>query len=374
MERKILAYLREHEDEIFEDLRLLVQAQAATSDVLQLRECRQVLEQLITARTGITPTVYAAPGGHDVIRFSYGTTQAQILLVGHYDTVHPAGSFEYREEGNKISGPGVYDMKNGLVSAIWTIRAYQALGLQPRKKIVVLFNGDEETGSVESAGLIRSEALRSAAALVLEPATAQGDLKTGRKGMLQYRITITGREAHSGNAHAEGINAIEEMAHEILYVQSLTDYNRGITANVGVAGGGTKSNVVAGKAVFDAEMRICAAAQKREILAAMDQLTATVPGAVTKVELLDSSDPMEQTEENLQLFEKAKCCGEKLGLSFSHQFVGGFSDANGISALGIPVLDGLGAVGDCAHSPQEFIWKDAFLPRIALLAGLILDI
>ena len=374
MERKILAYLREHEDEIFEDLRLLVQAQAATSDILQLRECRQVLEQLITARTGITPTVHGAAGGHDVVSFAYGTATEQILLVGHYDTVHPVGSFEYREEGNKIAGPGVYDMKNGLVSAIWTIRAYQQLGLHPRKKIVVLFNGDEETGSEESTELIRAQALRSAAALVLEPATAEGDLKTGRKGMLEFRVTITGREAHSGNAHAEGINAIEEMAHEILYVQRLTDYDRGITANVGIAGGGTKTNVVAGKAVFEAEMRICAAAQKKEILTAMEQLRATVRGAETKVELLCSSDPMEQTEGNLQLFEKAKSCGEKLGLSFSHQFVGGFSDANGISALGIPVLDGLGAVGDCAHSPQEFIWKDAFLPRIALLAGLILDI
>ena len=374
MERKILAYLREHEDEIFEDLRMLVQAQAATSDIPQLRACRQVLEQLIAARTGIVPKVHITAGGHDVIHFAYGTAEEQILLVGHYDTVHPAGSFDYREEGNKIAGPGVYDMKNGLVSAIWTIRAYQQLGIQPQKKIVVLFNGDEEIGSVESAALIRSEALRSAAALVLEPATAEGDLKTGRKGFLFFRVTISGKEAHSGNAHAEGINAIEEMANEILYVQRLTDYDRGITANVGVACGGTKSNVVAGKAVFDAEMRICAASQKKEILAAMEQLRATVPGAVTKVELLDSSDPMEQTEGNLQLFEKAKCCGEKLGLSFSHQFVGGFSDANGISALGVPVLDGLGAVGDCAHSPQEFIWKDAFLPRIALLAGLILEI
>lgn len=374
MERGILTFLQEHKTEIFQDLCLLVEAQASTADIPQLHICRQKLERLITDRTGIVPAVCAVSGGHDVLRFEYGDGEERVLLVGHYDTVHPIGSFALHEEGNKLTGPGVYDMKSGLVSAIWVIRAYQQLGILPRKKIVVLFNGDEETGSKESTELICCEARKSAAALVLEPATAEGDLKTGRKGMLQFRVTITGKEAHSGNAHVDGVNALEEMAHEILYTQSLTDYGRGITANVGTAGGGTKINVVAGKAEFYAEVRFCATEQKEQIIRAMHQLQVKVPGAISTTEVLDSRDPMEQTDGNLMLFKKAHACGEKLGMRFSHQFVGGFSDANAISALGIPVLDGLGAVGGCAHSPAEYIWKDQFIPRIGLLAALILDI
>lgn len=374
MERRILTWLQAHQEEIFHDLRLLVEAQAATSDIAQLRICRQTLEKLIAQRTGIIPAVYEKPDGHDVLRFEYGSGDEQVLLVGHYDTVHPVGSFDFREDGNRLIGPGIYDMKSGIVSIIWTIRAYQALGIVPDKKLVVLFNGDEETGSAESTGQICDEAKRSAAALVLEPATPEGDLKTGRKGMLLFRITIAGKEAHAGNAHTDGISAIEELAHEILYIQSLTDYASGITTNVGVVSGGTKINVIAGKAVLDAEARFCTAAQKEQIIEAVHARKEKVSGAVRTVEVLDSRDPMEQTEGNLKLFEKAHRCADKLGLSFSHRFVGGFSDANPISALGVPVLDGLGAVGGCAHSPDEYIVKDQFIPRIAVLAAMITQI
>lgn len=371
MERRILTYLQAHQAEILQDLYLLVQAQASTSDIPQLQICRQTLEQIITDRTGIIPAVYKTEGGHDMLRFEYGRSAEQVLLVGHYDTVHPVGSFGFREEGNRLIGPGIYDMKSGLVSAIWTIRAYQQLGITPGKKIVVLFNGDEETGSEESTATICREAGQSAAALVLEPATTEGDLKTGRKGMLRFRITISGREAHSGNAHADGVSALEELAHEILFLHSLTDYNAGVTTNVGIAQGGTKVNVVAGQAVLEAEARFCTALQKEQIINTVCRRKAHLPGIVRTVEVLDNRDPMEQTEKNLQLFEKAHSCAQKLGISFGHQFVGGFSDANPISAMGIPVLDGLGAVGGCAHAPEEYIIKKEYIPRIALLAALI---
>jgi len=281
---------------------------------------------------------------------------------------------ECREEGNKLLGPGVYDMKSGLISAIWMIRVYKELGIVPDKKLVILCNGDEETGSRESTEIICREAKLAKAALVVEPCCDNGDLKTGRKGFVQFRVTIRGKAAHSGNAHQDGANAIEEMAHEILFAQGLTDYEAGTTVNVGVAGGGTKCNVVPDQAAFWIECRFKTVSQQQKVIDAICNLEVKVAGTSRQVEVLDNRMPMEEEEGNLKLFEIARRCGEKIGLSFSRQFVGGFSDGNAISAMGIPVLDGLGAVGGHAHSPEEYILIDQFIPRIALLATLVLNI
>lgn len=372
MEQEILNYLRGQETEIFRDLRLLVEAQASTDEISALRACRETIEKLVLLRTGIICEVLKRPGGHDLLRFAYGEGEESILLSGHYDTVHAAGSLPYREESERIFGPGICDMKSGVISAIWTIRALQALGISPGKRILVLLNGDEETGSGESSEQICREALGAKAALVLEPSTENGDLKSGRKGMLTLRVTITGREAHSGNAHAYGANAIEEMAREILFAQSLTDYEAGVTVNVGLAHGGSRINVVPGHAEFLMEARAWKSDRLDRIAKAIREVETQVPGTARQVQLLAQHRPMEQSAGTLALFETAKKCGERLGLSFSHQAVGGFGDANSIAAMNVPVLDGLGAVGGGAHSPEEFIWKDRFLPRIALAASLVL--
>lgn len=371
MEQKILAYYKEHEAEIFEDLKTLVLAEASTADLAELAECRKVLEELIKARTGITPIVHKSQGGHDPVQFEYGEGEEKVLFVGHYDTVHPIGALKYYVDGNKLYGPGVYDMKGGLISAIWAVKAYQDLEIDPGKKLVFIFNGDEETGSRDSEEIICALAKDAKAALVCEPCTGEGNIKTGRKGNMKFIVTIRGKAAHAGNAHKDGINALEEMAHEILYVQSLTDYEAGTTVNVGVAEGGTKVNVVPDTAVFHVDCRFKSLAERQRVIDAIHGIQTKVPGSTREVEFIDGKLPMEESEGNMVLYALVKECGAKLGLEFTHQFVGGGSDGNAISAMGIPTLDGVGAAGDFAHSPNEHILIDQFLPRMAMLAALV---
>ncbi len=374
MEEKILTYLKSHEEEIFEDLRTLVMAEASTSDIGALAECRKVLERLITQRTGASTYVYKTENGHDPVRFELGEGEEKILLIGHYDTVHLIGSLKLYKEGNRLHGPGVTDMKSGLVSAIWVAKAYKDLGICPGKKLVFIFNADEETGSKESGKIICDLAKDAKAALVCEPCIINGDLKTGRKGTLGFTVTIHGKASHAGNAHKDGINAIEEMAREILFVQGLTDYEAGTTLNVGICQGGTKVNVVPELASFRVDCRYKTMEEGKRIREAICGLPVTVLGTRRDVEVIEGKAPMEQTPSNLALFEIARECGEKLGLSFSHQFVGGGSDGNAVSAMGIPTLDGLGGCGDGAHSSEEYLLIDQYIPRIALLASLILKI
>ena len=371
MEQKILTYYKEHEEQIFEDLKRLVLAEASTSDLDALMLCRKVLERLIKERTGEEPYIYETEGGHDVVRFEYGCGDEKVVLVGHYDTVHPIGSLEYFSDGNKLYGPGVYDMKSGLISAVWAVKAFKDLGIDPGKKLVFVFNGDEETGSKDSNDIICELARDAKAALVCEPAVGNGNLKTGRKGNMRFVVTLHGKAAHAGNAHQDGINALEEMSHEILYVQSLTDYESGTTVNVGVAEGGTKVNVVPDTAVFQVDCRFKSMSERQRVIDAIYNIQTKVPGAARQVEFIDGKLPMEESDGNMALFALAKTCGQNLGLEFTHQFVGGGSDGNAISAMGVPTLDGVGAAGDDAHSPNEQILIDQYLPRMALLASLI---
>ena len=255
MEQKILAYLKEHETEIFEDLKSLVLTEASTSDIEALAKVREKLIMLIKERTGEDSFVYEAENGHCPVRFQYGKGTEKILFIGHYDTVHLIGALKYYTEGNELHGPGVYDMKGGLISAIWTVKAYKDLGIDPGKRLEFIFNGDEETGSAESTDIICELAKDAKAALVCEPCTANGDLKTGRKGLVRFTVRIHGKASHAGNAHKEGINAIEELAHEILAIQKLTDYEAGTTVNVGVCSGGTKPNVVPAEAEIEIACR-----------------------------------------------------------------------------------------------------------------------
>lgn len=366
MEQKILAYLKEHETEIFEDLKSLVLTEASTSDIEALAKVREKLVMLIKERTGEDCFVYEAENGHCPVRFQYGKGTEKILFIGHYDTVHLIGALKYYTEGNGLHGPGVYDMKGGLISAIWTVKAYKDLGIDPGKRLEFIFNGDEETGSAESTDIICELAKDAKAALVCEPCTANGDLKTGRKGLVRFTVRIHGKASHAGNAHKEGINAIEELAHEILAIQKLTDYEAGTTVNVGVCSGGTKPNVVPAEAEIEIDCRVKTAAEGDRVRKAINEIRTTVPGTTREVIERDSKMPMEETEANI--------CGEKVGLKFSHQFVGGGSDGNEVSAMGIPTLDGLGAAGDGAHSANEYILIDQYIPRIAMLASFVLTI
>ena len=374
MEEKILSYLKEHEEQIFADLKTLVQAEASSSDIEELAECRKVLAGLVRERVGSEVFVYEAKEGHHPIRFEYGEGEEQVLLIGHYDTVCTIGSMEYYIDGNELHGPGVLDMKSGVVSAIWAMKAYKDLGIDPGKKLVMVVNADEEIRSPESSDIICGLAKNCKAALVCEPAISNGDLKTGRKGSIGFTVTIHGKAAHAGTNPRAGINAVEEMAREIQYIHSLTDFEVGTTLNVGICNGGTKANVVPDLARMVVDCRYMKMSEGQRIRKLIEELPPSVPGTTREVETDEGMPPMEQTPGNLGLFELAAESGKKLGLSFSHQFVGGGSDGNKVSAMGIPTLDGLGAVGDCAHAVNEHLIIDQYIPRIALLASLIIRI
>lgn len=374
MQKQIMDYLREHESMIFGDLKRLVMTEASTSDIEELGNVRHCLKEIILERTDIEAEDIFMPGGHNVIHFEYGEGEEKIILVGHYDTVHPIGTWPIYEEDGKLYGPGIYDMKSGLISGIWCVRALKVLGIKPSRKLVFVFNGDEETGSGESGKIIAEYAKDAKAAIILEPATANGNLKTGRKGLAHFTINIHGVAAHAGNNHQGGINALEEMAHEILYIQTLTDYEKGTTANVGVCQGGTKSNVVPAFASIDVDTRFKTTAERQRLHDEIYNMKTTVPGTTREVVSGSGKSPMEESEGNMKLFELAYACGQKLGLELGHEFVGGGSDGNEISAMGIPTIDGMGAVGNNAHAKDEYIVINEYINRIALVTLMMTEI
>jgi len=374
MANQIYSYLKSHEGEIFDDLKELVRAEATSADLEELKTVRAVLIRLIRERTGVTPEVHRTPGGHDPLSFAWGQGDKDILLVGHFDTVIPIGSYALREEDGKLYGAGVLDMKAGLVSILWILKAYRDLGIAPAKRLKVLMNCDEEIGSADSAPLIMEMARdNSAAALILEPCASSGDLKTGRKGGGGFTVKTYGKASHAGLEHKLGINAIEELAREIQYIHSLTDYEKGSTLSADVITGGTKRNVVADFAQVDVDFRYSSPAEYERIRQLIADYQPTVAGATREVLFGKCVPPMEQTPENLKLFALAEEAGKEVGLTFSHVFVGGISDGNPIAPY-LPVLDGLGPHGDGAHTLTEFIYTDQLIPRIAMVGNLILKI
>lgn len=296
-------------------------------------------------------------------------------LIGHTDTVWPQGTLvdmPLRVEGDRMAGPGVYDMKGGLVQIVFALQALHDLALQPSVTPVALFNSDEEIGSPESQRHIRRLAQVVERAFILEPALAQGGrLKTARKGVMGFEVTITGKAAHAGQAPQEGVSAIVELSHVIQKLSALTDYDRGVTVNVGVVEGGTRPNVVAAEARAQVDVRVPTVDDGRCIAEAILGLTPTLPGAVVQVRQLKATPPLEFTPRNQRLWQAAQAMGRLLGVELDHGMAGGGSDGNTTSQY-TATLDGLGPVGDGAHARHEFVYLPSLVERTALLTLLLL--
>jgi len=298
----------------------------------------------------------------------------QVLLLGHIDTVWPVGTLAerpFRVEGARAYGPGAYDMKAGLVVALWALRALAACGRRPRRPVTLLVNTDEEVGSNSSEAVIEAEARRSAAVLVLEPALPDGSVKTWRKGVGRLRVEVRGRAAHAGADPEKGVSAIGELAHQILRLHDLTDLETGTTVNVGVIGGGTRPNVVAERAWAEIDVRIMTREDAARVEKAVRGLEPVLPGARLEVTGGVERLPMERNEGALTLYAKAREVAGRLGFDLGETGTGGASDGNITSALGVPTLDGLGAAGDGAHAEREHVDLATLPLRAALLAGLI---
>jgi glutamate carboxypeptidase len=302
----------------------------------------------------------------------------QILVLGHLDTVYPMGTHAdtpFRVSDGRAWGPGTFDMKGGLAIALFAIDAIKAAGIEPQKRFVFFWNSDEEIGSKASRHHIEREALRSEAVLVLEPAAGRdGRLKTSRKGAGSAEIAITGRSAHAGNSPhlpGAGVNAVHELALQIERLIKMNDRRRGITVQATVVAGGTVSNVVPEHAHARIDIRHSHLADAPKINRALYALRPILPGAQIEVRGGVNRPPMERTHSVGKLFLSAKHIMHEMGLPLDEASVGGVSDGNFTAALGVPTLDGLGAVGDGAHSPREYVLLRSLPERAALLAGLL---
>jgi glutamate carboxypeptidase len=312
-------------------------------------------------------------GDHLRIKFP-GRNASRILLLGHTDTVFPAGEVAkrpFRNTNRKATGPGVFDMKAGILVMWSALRALMKTGIPLEHSITVLLTSDEEMGSPTSRTLLESEASSSCAVLVLEPSLPGGVLKTSRKGVGRFTIKSIGRAAHAGVDPAKGINAIEEIARQVLALQAMNDAGLGTSVTVGVIQGGTRSNVVPAEAAIEVDVRVSTNAEAARMTTAIHALRAQLSGARLEIRGAINRPPMERTTDTVRLFELARSIGSELGVEIDEGSTGGASDGNFTSALGIPTLDGLGAMGGGAHAIDEYVDIASLPLRAALLAGMI---
>src|ERR1700676_4314973 len=298
----------------------------------------------------------------------------QLLVLGHYDTVYASGTLKkmpFRLTAGKAYGPGTFDMKAGIVQALFAHRALQKLNLASNKRIVFLWTSDEEIGSDSSRKLIETEARRSDAVFVLEPSFGpSGLIKTARKGVGEAEIIVHGRASHAGLAPEEGINAVHELSHQLSRILKWNTPHRGTTVNADIIHGGTRTNVIADRARAVLDLRATSISEMSRLARQLHALKPHLPGARLEISGGFSRSPLER-KMSAALFKRAKSLAAQMNLSLGECVVGGGSDGNLTAALGIPTLDGLGAVGDGAHSTHEHVLANAMPIRATLLAALL---
>lgn len=310
-------------------------------------------------------------GDHLVAR--WGSGPGGILLMHHMDTVFPLGSLErmpFHEKDGRVFGPGVLDMKGGIVISLSAISALQKAG-ELRRPVTMLVTSDEETGSATSEELISGLAREAALVLVLESGLMDGSLKTWRKGVGEFFVKVKGRAAHAGGAHEEGRNAIEELAYQVLAIQKMTDYAKGTTLSVGVIKGGTVSNVVPDEASIEVDFRVLNPAENERVKAAMQALRPVISGTSLEVSGGLNRPPMPFNDVMKATFEKASQIAAGIGQQIKAGGSGGGSDGNFVAPLGIPLLDGIGTYGEGLHSEREYVFTRSLPERAALVAALI---
>jgi glutamate carboxypeptidase len=319
--------------------------------------------------------------GNTVVGTFHGKADGpRVLLIGHMDTVFDPGTVAerpFRMDDDTAYGPGVTDMKSGLLAGLYAVKALIGeLGGLPFERLTFIANPDEEIGSPTSAVHIREAAADVDACLVLECARANGDIVSARKGILDTRLTVHGRAAHAGVEPEKGRSAILEAARLVRELHGLNGRWPGVTVNVGRITGGTRPNVVAERCELEVDVRATTIDGLAEVEAAIRELAASteVPDATVEANVMVAWQPMEKLARSGRLVEHAQGVAERLGFTVHDTATGGASDANTTSGMGVPTLDGLGPIGGNDHSPSEYLDVDSIVPRTALLAGLLLAI
>lgn len=370
---KLRAYFSQRTDQMLDLLRQLVEIESPSTDKGATdRIGRFVAQAACEAGASVTVVSQEQRGDHVLARWGRG--EGGFLLLCHLDTVWPLGTLAerpWRVEGERAFGPGCYDDKASAVIILTALKGLQELNLVPSRPVTVLFNSDEEVGSRTSRSLIEAEAARAGVVFCVESAPPDGSLKVWRKGTGQYVVTALGRAAHAGVDHEKGVNAIEELAHQVLRLQGMTDYAAGTTVSVGWVRGGTRTNIVPDRASARVDVRVRTAMEGVRMDETIKGLQPVLPGAQVVVEGGPSRPPMEESPLTLEPFRRAQEIGAVLGLTLGKSGSGGASDGNFTAALGVPTLDGLGAVGNGAHSPDEYVLIPSLPERAALMAALL---
>ncbi len=327
------------------------------------------------ARVRLLPQRSHGPILRAQLSLGRGRPQGQLLVLGHLDTVYPLGWLRrapFRLHGGRAYGPGTVDMKSGLVQALFAVDALRELNQAPAKKLVFLFTSDEETGSVAGRPLLEREARRSDAVLVLEPSSGlRGALKTARKGVGSFELIVHGRAAHSGIEPEKGVNAIAELAEQLVRIRRFARPRQGLTINANVVEGGTRSNVIAERARAQIDVRVPRQRDARRIERRMRALRPIDRRARLEIRGGVDRPPLERTAQVARLFRQAQQLAKEMGFRLEESSTGGGSDGNFTAALGVPTLDGLGGVGGGAHTPGEFVVVRRLPERAALLAVLL---
>lgn len=378
--KKLHSWLRNREPEILALLRSFVETESPSHDKTAVDRLAQNVAGEWKERGAKIEIVRQRRVGNEILaklpfRRKFGR---QILVLGHMDTVYPMGTLAktpFRLDRTRAWGPGTFDMKGGLVIALAAVEALRAFELFPRRDITLLWTSDEETGSGESRSIIEREARKSEAVLVLEPSFGQdGCLKTERKGVGEAKLVVTGRSAHAGIDPQNGVNAVHELALQITGLLKLNNPKRGTTVQANVIGGGTVTNVVAAQASALVDVRVARLADGRALNRKLHALRPILPGA--KIEIIGGVNrpPMEKTPRSRALFAHAQKLAAEMEVNLGEASTGGGSDGNFTAAVGAPTLDGLGAIGDGAHSPREHVLINSLSERAALLAALLVTI
>ncbi len=371
-----LAWLAQQQGAMERDLAELVEISSHSPDLDGVSRSAECYVAQLRALTGerLEGGLVSSPSGKYGAHVSMRTSgDGAVLLVGHHDTVFPKATFHgYREDGALLRGPGVLDMKGGLVVIAYALGALRHVGLLERVPVRVVSVGDEEIGSPEGRTLVLDAARGAAAALVFESGRVGDQIVTRRKGIGAMTVVAHGKAAHAGNNHADGVNAIWAMAHFIQRAQELTDYERGVTVNVGKIAGGIGKNTVPDRAEVLVDVRFLTARDGESVLGALrdaaEAAADKVFGAKLEVHGGISRHPLEKTDGSARLMAEYALAARASGLGADEApLIGGGSDANTVAAVGVPAIDGLGPRGKGFHTVDEFIERDTLVPKAAAL-------
>lgn len=371
MEQQILIYIENSSSDMLKAIEHIVNIDSGSKNPIGTTAVGKYLSDFVAGLGFSVEAVECGEYGITYVARRPGKS-GKIVLLGHTDTVFLDGEVSRRPftiKGNRAYGPGVADMKAGLVTTIYALAALVKAGWE-EKNIVIIWNSHEEIGSTYSRNVIEAESKGADAVYNMEPARPNGAVVTSRKGVAWAHLKVTGKAAHAGVEPEKGINAIEELSYKVIAFNRLTDLKSGTTVNVGVSRGGTATNVVPDSAELWADIRFCTNVEAQKTMSEMEQIAATssLAGATSHLNTQILFKPMERTKGVIELYEKARAIAAELGFDLPEAFTGGGADSGFTTGVGAPTLCGMGPIGGGAHGVDEYLEVDSIVPRCKLLA------